>query len=584
MFRVSTLTRGFSLVEVIIVSGLILIVFTGLLLSFRYSLELIADSRAKLSALSLANDRMEYFRSLPYAQVGTIAGIPPGVIPQNSVTSLNDITFYERVLVEYVDDPADGILGSTTKPDINDIPSDYKRLKVEISWLGRTGTSTIAMVSNIVPSSIETTEGGGSVRISVRDAAGGMMAGAAVRLFNPTLPVPIDVTRYANAAGEALFSGAPSGTNYEVYVTAPGYSYDQTYQSVAPNTNPITPPFPVIEANTESLTFTIGALSDLTTKVYASLTEAETVIDFTLPGATETVIDVVDYGGGLSLATSSGSYRASGMVYVAPVSPIPLEAWGSVVVQASTTFNTSYTMQVFSSTTSGYVLVPDSDLPGNSSGFTGPVIPLGSLSGATYPALVFGFTLATTDPSETPLIHVARVFYLESSVGAAGLPVSVTGSRTIGMTDAAVPIPKFSDTTTTDSMGTVAYTDIEYDTYTFMIDGGREIARACPAHPFYVSPGSDATLTLELTTDVDHSLRMTVLAPGGRPLPGATVTLTRTGFAATDITDLCGQAFLPALEESDFEITITAPGFITETITPYSITGDVTEIVTLSTL
>ena len=137
--------RGFSLVEVVIVSGLIAVVFTGLLMSFRYSLELVANSRAKLSALSLANDRMEYFRSLPYASVGTVAGIPPGVIPQNSSTTLNDIVFYERVLVEYVDDPADGILGSTTNPDINDIPSDYKRLKVEISWLERTGTSTIAM-------------------------------------------------------------------------------------------------------------------------------------------------------------------------------------------------------------------------------------------------------------------------------------------------------------------------------------------------------------------------------------------------------------------------------------------------------
>jgi len=576
--------RGFSLVEVVIVSGLIAVVFTGLLMSFRYSLELVANSRAKLSALSLANDRMEYFRSLPYASVGTVAGIPPGVIPQNSSTTLNDIVFYERVLVEYVDDPADGILGSTTNPDINDIPSDYKRLKVEISWLERTGTSTIAMVSNIVPSSIETTEGGGSVRISVRDGAGGMVPGASVRLFNTTLSTPVDVTRFATAAGEALFSGAPSGTNYEVYVTAPGYSYDQTYAATPPNSNPITPLLPVIEANTESLTFTIGALSDFTAAVYTSITEAATAINFSGVGDVETLVNTVGYDSVLRLATSSGNYVPTGMAYLAPVIPAPLEMWGSAVVQASTTFDTTYSVQVFSSTTSGYVPVPDSDLPGNSSGFAGPVIPLGGLSPSAYPAIVLGFTLETSNAAETPVIHGVTVYYRTSSVGAAGVPVSVVGSRPIGATDTAVPIPKFTDATTTDSTGSIRYTDIEYDTYTLLVNGGSEIARACPAHPIYVSPGSDTTLELELTANVDHSLRTKVLTSGGVPLPGAMVTLTRTGFSGSDTTDLCGQAFLPALEESDFELQISAPGFVTETIPSYSITGDVTETITLNTL
>ena len=75
----------------------------------RVSLELIANSRANING-SLANDRMEYFRSLPYDDADTVAGIPSGIIPQNSTTTLNGIEFSERVLVEYVDDPADGQL------------------------------------------------------------------------------------------------------------------------------------------------------------------------------------------------------------------------------------------------------------------------------------------------------------------------------------------------------------------------------------------------------------------------------------------------------------------------------------------
>ncbi len=575
---------GFSLVEVLIVAGLIAVVFTGLLMSFQYSLELVAHSRAKLSAVSLASDRMEYFRSLPYASVGTIAGIPPGTIPQTSTTTLNDIVFYERVLVEYVDDPADGILGSTTNPDINDIPSDYKRLKIELSWQERSGTSTIAMVSNIVPSSIETTAGGGSVRISVRDAAGGMVPGAEVRLFNTTLGLPIDVTRFATTDGEALFSGAPAGTEYEVYVTAPGYSYDQSYQPTPPNTNPVTPPFPVIEANTESLTFTIGALSDFTTTVYSSIVESVAVVDFSVPGDIETLVDTVGYQEAVRLATTSGIYQATGTAYLAPLSPSPLEAWGSVVVQASTTLNATYSVQVFSSTTGGYVVVPEGDLPGNSVGFTGPVISLSELDSALYPSIVLAINLETTNSAETPVIHEVAVHYRASSVAAAARPVSVIGSRIIGVDGSGIPIPKFNDSATTDGAGVISYSGIEYDTYTVSVSGGQEVARACPANPLYVAPGNATSLLLELTADAPHSLRVMVQTTDNIPLPGATVSLSRTGFSDTDTTDICGQAFIPALQETDFELTVAAPGFVTEVVTPYSIAGDVIETVTLGTL
>ena len=72
------LQAGSSLVEILIVSAIMLVVFGGLLTSFRYSLELISHSRAKLTALTLANDTMEYVRSLSYNTGGTVSGIPSG--------------------------------------------------------------------------------------------------------------------------------------------------------------------------------------------------------------------------------------------------------------------------------------------------------------------------------------------------------------------------------------------------------------------------------------------------------------------------------------------------------------------------
>jgi len=91
MFNSSSSKKGFSLVEAIIVAALATIVFGALFSSFQYSLKLVNNSRAKLSALSVANDRMEYFRSLPYDSVGVVAGYPTGTIPQNSTTTLNGI-------------------------------------------------------------------------------------------------------------------------------------------------------------------------------------------------------------------------------------------------------------------------------------------------------------------------------------------------------------------------------------------------------------------------------------------------------------------------------------------------------------
>jgi prepilin-type N-terminal cleavage/methylation domain-containing protein len=74
--------HGFSLVEVIIVSAILLLVFGGLFSSFKYTLGLIANSKAKMTALALITDRLEYIRSLPYDAVGTIGGLPNRSIPQ----------------------------------------------------------------------------------------------------------------------------------------------------------------------------------------------------------------------------------------------------------------------------------------------------------------------------------------------------------------------------------------------------------------------------------------------------------------------------------------------------------------------
>ena len=118
----TTRLRGFSLIELLVVAAIMALFIGGLFVTIQTSLKLVADNRARMSALSVANDRLEYIRSLSYDAVGTVSGLPAGTIPQVSTSTLNGFLFTERILIEYIDDAADGVGVS----DSNAITTDYK--------------------------------------------------------------------------------------------------------------------------------------------------------------------------------------------------------------------------------------------------------------------------------------------------------------------------------------------------------------------------------------------------------------------------------------------------------------------------
>jgi hypothetical protein len=245
----------------------------------------------------------------------------PEQFPQNSVIALNDIDFNERVLVDYVDDPADGEGGL----DSNAIVSDYKRIKVEYTWTLYGVTKSISLISNIVPPSVETTVGGGTIRVNVIGPDSLLLPGASVRLVNNTIIPNIDVTRTTDASGAALFSGAPAGSDYEVTVTANiggnQYSTDQTYWAGPTIANPLVAPFAVLEADVSTLTFQIGDLSDLSIKVLSAFAENSFKEDFTDLTAVASSTNVSVNAGKLVLEDTLGVYDSSGIVYLGPITP-----------------------------------------------------------------------------------------------------------------------------------------------------------------------------------------------------------------------------------------------------------------------
>ena len=178
----SSTQRGTTLIEALVGVALIVLVFTALVGAFRLGLELLTTTKARIGATALANEQMEYIRSLPYDSVGTAGGIPSGPIPQSATTTVNGVEYTRRTFIQYVDAPQDGLDVS----DENGITADYKIAKVEMTWSIRERPYALSLLTNIVPKGVESIAGGGTLRINVFDALGGPVQGATVRVVNTT--------------------------------------------------------------------------------------------------------------------------------------------------------------------------------------------------------------------------------------------------------------------------------------------------------------------------------------------------------------------------------------------------------------
>lgn len=568
--------RGISLIEVLVVIGITVLIFGGLFASFEYTLKLISQSRAQMTALSLATDRLEYIQSLPYNDIGTVAGIPSGNIPQNRSVTLNGITFNERVLIEYVDDDADG----TGASDTNLILADYKNVKVEYSWDIYGDPNSIFLVTTIVPRSIETTAGGGTIRVNVFDANVAPLAGIDVRLVNNTTTSTIDITRKTDATGIAYFTGAPAASNYELFVSAPGYSSDQTRQATTSLENPATQPVSVLESDITTMNFQVDRVSDLTVNVFNNPVVQNRVEDFTdLFGAVATS-SVAIVSGELSLNQVAGVYDSSGYAILDSLSPSTIDSWGMVEVAATKPANTDVLVRFYTSTSTADI-ISDTDLPGNSSGFSDRYIDLRNLDKDTFTSLVIGIELTTSDTSVTPEVDAITISYIESKNMLSGVNFDIRGNKAIGSDISASTVYKFNISTTTNASGQVVFSDIEWDSY--LVDlSGVSIMEACSSNPITINPDTEVTMNIRATTASANNLRVVVNdSVTELPVIGAEVTLTRGTSSAVD-TGWCGQAYFGSLTDAaDYRLEIAADGYTTQTIDPFTVSGETVQEVNL---
>lgn len=562
---------GFSYIELIVTSAIAALVFGGLFSSYETIISIIAESRMKANALALATERIEYIRSLSYSAVGTVSGVPAGTLPQTSTTILNGTSYYERILISYIDDDADGLAGA----DSNAVTSDYKLVKVEYAWPTRHGTSTIFQTTNIVPIGIETTAGGGTIRVNVFDATVAPVSGAEVRFVNPAFSV--DTSRFTGASGEAYLSGAPEGGGYQIYVTKSGYSSDSTYVASSSNPSPVTPVVSVLQSQVSTMNFQIDQVSDLDIftlqpPVYGNFDD-QFLDSSNVASTSNTVVS----SSSLHLLATAGLYPASGWAQSVFVVPATLYAWESLENTLTVPTSTSLRVFVYYNQTTP-TLVPDSDLPGNSAGFTGGTINLSTLNPSTYPALALRAELGTTNPSLTSTVREWKLTYITNRTPIASVPVSVTSQKLIG-----VGVSKYQSSITTNGSGKYALSNMEWGAYTINEQSSSYTAsEVCPNSPYALPPNADVDLIISLVPTVSYPIRVVVKASDGTPIKDATVKLENGAYSELLQSSTCGQVlFNPPAAGTAYDLTVTKTGYTTVTVndTEAASAGSVLEVV-----
>lgn len=583
MLRLRLHTTGVTLIEVLVGAALIGLFFTGIVSGFQLALVAIGHTRAEAGALALANESIEYMRALPYDSVGTIGGIPSGLIPQNQTVALNGVTYLRRVLVQYIDAPDDGLGGA----DTNSITTDFKRVKVELSWTIRGQSRSVSLVTTIIPKGIETVAGGGTLTVHVFDADARPVPTATVHIRNTALFPTVDVTTYTNASGTVQFPGAPAGGGYEVSATKAGYSIDQTYDATAGNPNPNPPHASVVLGEISTLNFAIDATSDL--HIRAVLPPSEEYTEDTFLDATglADASGAVVAGGTLTLATTSSGYETTGGFLSVVTAPLFLHAWNDMTLEGATPSGSDARYRVYAVDGSGVATtVPEAVLPGNASGFGIGIIDLSGLSVSEYPRLALGGSF-TSDGLTTPTLDRFRTTYMVADIPVPDVSMNMWGTKIIGSDASGFPILKYDETHTTDAEGTVMIPGLEWDQYDIaLVEGaGYAIGDVCDVLPLPLVPGTPATSTLVLFPSAARTALVRVEASSGGVVPGASVRLVGAGSDSTEESSTCGHAFFSNLPSgNDYEITVTADGFEDTTVSGLSVSGTERFSVTLTEL
>jgi prepilin-type N-terminal cleavage/methylation domain-containing protein len=561
--------KGFTLIEVLTGIFLVSIIFLAFYGMYRLNLIVVDQSKSRIIATAIATGEIEKVMNLPYESVGIKNGFPSGVLESSTTTLKNGINFLIETRVDHVVDTADGL----AFPE-DSCPNDYKRVEVKVSWSGRV-MGQVIFVTDVAPKNLaeECSTDGGILSVSVFDAFGQMVGAPSIEIENPDTGESI--TSFYPFGGSHYFSLATS--TYRVLVSSPGYSSARTY-STDEVTTPDKPDPLILKGKLTELSFSIDKLSNLSVSAISPWGAGYFSDSFLNEDNLSEKLDLVIKNSMAELATDTSGYLPSGYLISSEISPSGLISWKEFSFLDSKPIGTSLIYKIYFATDTLWNLVPDSVLPGNSSGLGPSPIDLSFLSAADYPKLKTRADLTSVAFEATPSLYEWQISWSDDQLTyVPNARFNLRGDKTIGKDSSDQLVYKYSISTTTDSAGHKEFSGLEWDLYTFSVDisYGLDLVNIVPS-PQPVDLPPDSSVDVELYFNSANSLLITLQdAINLEPILSASIRAYNVGlgYDNTQYTDSSGQAYFMPLDSGNYNLEISASNHFATSVV-ISVSGD----------
>lgn len=562
--------KSFTLIEILVGTSLLLIVFLGIFGLYQLGLKTISHSKNKIVATAIAEQEIEKIRNLDYDSVGVKDGFPNGTLEANSVVNRNNVQYLVERRVDYVIDSLDGIVS----PD-DDCPNDYKKAEIKISWSGQF-PGKVEFFTDITPKNLsqECSVLGGILSVSVFNAYGIMVASPLIEIKNPSTDQVLKTATPND--GKHYFSLEPSV--YKVAVSKQGYSKERTY-GTEEITTPEKPHPSVLQGSLTEISFSIDNLSSFFVDTLSPWGQSSFSDSFIDESKISEKFNTLVNNGQVNLNKNEiGEYLSSGYLISTSIFSDKLLNWKEFSFNDSEPENTDLKYQIYYLSGENWVLIPDADLPGNSQGFDSSSVDLSGLNISTYSQLRIKANFSTTDVLSTPVLYDWQITWQTSD--ATPIPnvvFNLQGLKIIGTDEQDKPVYKYSVDHNSGPNGHKDISDLEWDSYTFSIDPDidLDLTEINPSpQPIGLSP--NAGVSVKLYFEAENSLLITVQnIVTMEPVFSASVRLYNLGlnYDITQYTDEKGQTLFIPLEPAVYNLEISFVGY-NSISTTVSVSGD----------
>ncbi|MBU4481118.1 carboxypeptidase-like regulatory domain-containing protein, partial [Patescibacteria group bacterium] len=379
-------------------------------------------------------------------------------------------------------------------------------------------------------------------------------------------------------------------STYKVVVSKTGFNTARTYGTgeVATPENMCyaRPEQIVLEGQSTPVSFCIDETSVFSVNTLSTWGSDYWADSFQGASKISTSSNVIISGGEVVLATGTEGYLTSGFLMSTSITPTNLIRWDKFSFTDSKPIGTEATYQLYYASGTEWLLIPDSVLMGNSTGFTHSPVDLSGLATTTYSQLKLEGNLSTNSTSSTPFLFDWQVSWIASQLTPVpNVNFHFRGEKTIGLDASSFPVYKYFTATTSDSNGHVNISNLEWDSYAFSMPLGSNLDLVwTDPWPQPISlPPDNFTQAVKLYLEAENSLLVTIQdSETLEPVFAATTTLSNTdlGYQQNLWTDNKGQSYFVPLTAANYTLTVQVLGYYA-TSTVISISGNETRTIQL---